>query len=214
VIRAIVFTPDGRNMISGSSDGTIRFWNVQSGKQVGIIQAHRPVMSLAVSNNGKHLACGLTDAVVKMWTLKHDPVITHRDQRILSRDYRGDILSIAFSPDDTKVAAGGTPGGVRIWNLLAPDERCKSSTSNGAVTSLVWSRSGEQVLLCERDTQSLRWWPRSPENAAKSPRDARSGKLLIRSGDDPLVVVGREIRDAETYRVLHSFKQNNGVLTL
>ena len=129
VIRAVLFTPDGRHIISGSSDGTIRFWNVQSGKQVDAIQAHRPVMSLAISNDGNSLAGGLTDSVVKIWKLKHNPVMAYHDERILSRDYGGsiltlggpcDVLSIAFSPDNTQVAAGGNrQQRTRIWNLLA-----------------------------------------------------------------------------------------------
>lgn len=212
VIRAVVFTPDGRHLVSGSSDATIRFWNVQSGKQVHTIHTHRPVMSLAVSSDGQSLACDMTDAVVKIWKLEHDPVIAHRDERILSRDYRGDVLSIAFSPDDTKVAAGGNrQQHTRIWNLLAPDERCKSSTINGRVTSLVWSRSGKRVLLCEEDARSLRWWPKSE---LKTPRFHGLGTLLLQSDDDPLVIAGGDVLDAETLQVVYSFKRRNDVRTV
>lgn len=208
VIRTVVFTPDGSHIISGSSDGTIRFWNVQSGKQIDAIQSHRPVMSLAISSDGKSLASGMTDAVVKIWKLEHDPEIAHHDERILSRDYSGDVLSIAFSPDDTQVAAGGNrQQPTRIWNLLAPDERCKSSTIMGPVTSLVWSRLGTRVLLCVEE-RSLRWWPQSTRGES---RDARSGKQLIRSDDDPLIVVGGEVLDAETCEVVHTFQQRSGV---
>lgn len=208
VIRAVLFTPDGGHIISGSSDGTIRFWNLASGKQVAAIQAHRPVLSLAISRDGNTLACGMTDAVVKIWKLRHEPEISHYDERILSRDYRGDVLSIAFSPDDRRVAAGGNrQQHTRIWNLLAPNERCKSSTIMGPVTSLVWSRSGSQVLLCIEERQ-LRWWPTSPRNRS---RESRSGKLLIRSGSDPFVVVGSDILDAETEQLVHSFSQRRGV---
>ncbi len=208
VICAVVFTPDGRHIISGSLDGTIRFWNVQSGKQVDAIQTHRPAMSLAISSDGKSLACGMADAVVKIWKLEYDPEIAHRDERILSRAYSGDVLSIAFSPDDTKIVAGGNNRQqTRMWNLLAPDERCKSSTIMGPVTSLVWSRSAAGVLLCIRE-RSLCWWPKITGSPS---RDARSGKLLIRSGDDPLIVVGGDILDAETHEVVHSFRQRRGV---
>lgn len=203
VIRAVVFTPDARHIISGSSDGTIRFWNVQSGKQIHAIPAHRPVMSLAISSDGESLACGLTESVVKFWKLEHEPKIAHYSQRILSRDYRGSsgVLSIAFSPDDTRVAAGA-----RIWNLLSPDERCM--TIEGRVTSLVWSRCGERLLL---DGQSLRWWP---ESGLKTPRRHGLGTLLIRSGDDPLIVNGGDVLDAETLQVLHSFNRRNDVRTV
>ncbi|MDA1054932.1 MAG: hypothetical protein O3C40_31295 [Planctomycetota bacterium] len=215
VIRAVVFTPDGRHIISGSSEGTIRFWNVESGKHVHTIQAHRPVMSLAISGDGKTLASGMANEVVKIWKLQHDSEITHHDERVLSREHRhggtgpfrhsGDVRSIAFSPDDTKVAAAHN--GMRVWNLRAPDERCKSSSIMGPVTSLVWSRTGDRVLMCAEE-RSLYWWPKSTDSVS---RDARSGKILFRSGDHPLVVVGGDILDPETNQVMYTFKQRQGV---
>ncbi|QDT03257.1 WD domain, G-beta repeat [Rubripirellula lacrimiformis] len=208
VIRAVVFTPDGRHIISASEDGTIRFWNVKNGKQVDVIQTHRPALSLAISSDGESLACGMADAVVKIWKLDQDPSMAHRDERILARDSRGDVLSIAFSPDDTRVAAGGNDQQhTRIWNLLTPDERCQSSLILGPVTSLAWSATGGRLLLCT-GTRSLHWWP--PSKGLQS-RDFRSGKLLIRSGNRPLVVVAGEILDAETLEVVHSFTQRQGV---
>lgn len=210
VVRAIVITPDGQHMISGSSDATIRFWDLISGKQVNVIQTHRPVMSLAVSNDGKFLACGMSDAVVKMWKLKMDATITPYDEKILSRNYRGDVLAIAFSPDGTKVVAGGDKQQPRIWDLNALDQRCKSSTMNGTLSSLAWSRDGQRVLLCESDGQSLRWFPLDSKGAdskaaAAKFRDPRRGKQVIQSGDEPLIVVGGAILDADTLQQVHSF---------
>ena len=66
-------------------------------------------------------------------------------------------------------------------------------------------------MLCENDTRALRWWPKSAAGATSPSRDVRSGKLLIRSGDDPFVIVGGDVFDAETYQVVHSFKQRHGI---
>lgn len=215
VIRAVVFTPDGRHIISGSSDGTIRFWNVESGTQVHTIQAHRPVMSLAISSDGKTLASGMIDSVVKTWKLQHAPKITHHNEQVLSRakEYRGvgpfkhggHVQSIAFSPDNTKVAAAENR--MLAWNLLAPNERCTSSTIVGAVTSLVWSNSGDRVLMCAEE-RSLHWWPKSSDSL---PHDARSGKVLFRSADRPLVLSGGDILDPESHQVVYTFQQRQGV---
>jgi WD40 repeat protein len=211
VIRAVVITPDGKHIISGSSDATIRFWNLKSGKQVNIIRAHRPVMSLAISSDGKSLACGMTDAVVKMWRLKDDAALTHYEEQILSRDYRGDVLAIAFSPDGTKIVAGGNSNQhTRVWDLNALDQRCKSSTINGPVTSLAWSRDNQRVLLCELHGQSLRWFPINSKSTAINLRDAGRGDLVIRSGDVPLIVSGSDVLDAETLQKIHSFDLRDG----
>ncbi len=213
VIRAIVFTPDGKHIISGSADATIRFWDLQSGKQVDTIRTHRPVMGLAISSDGKTLAGGMAGSVVKIWKLEHDPVIAHRDERVLARGnhrvaqpshFSPGVLSIAFSPDNTRVAAGH-----RIWNLLAPAERCKSI--NGVVTSLLWARSGDRILLYQENGRKLRWWPKSE---LKTPRVHGPRPLLVQSGVDPLVISGGDVVNAETLQLVHSVKQRSDVRTV
>ncbi|MEL6104707.1 MAG: hypothetical protein AAFU85_01665 [Planctomycetota bacterium] len=207
VIQGVVFTPDSKHVISGSADGTIRFWSVQTGKQLGVVYPNRPVTSLAISGDGKSLAAGLTDAVVKLWSLRSGQRIAAYDERILSRDYQGDVGAISFSPDGTRLAAARNE--VRIWNLRAPDERCKSSTIVGQISSLGWSPSGDHVLMCVQNG-SIQWWP---QNRDAEFHDARFGKVLIQSRDSCLVVAGGDLIDPETNRVAHSFGQVPGVGT-
>ncbi|MEO1527871.1 MAG: hypothetical protein AAFX06_20765 [Planctomycetota bacterium] len=200
VIRGVAFTPDEKHVVSGSLDGSIRFWDTQSGKQVGMIHPNRPVMSLAISSDGKFLVAGLTEAVVKLWSLQHGPRLTAVDERVLSRNYQGDVRAVSFSHDNTQVAAARQE--VRIWNLLAPTERCRSTTRLGQITSLGWSRSGDHVLICA-DERSTTWWPKRRKGDFY---DARAGKVLAHVGDRSLVLVGGDLIDPETSEVVFSYQ--------
>ena len=62
-VNSVVFSPDGRHIVSGSTDGTIRLWGAQTGGQVGnSLQGHTgPVYSVAFSPDGRHIVSGSRD---------------------------------------------------------------------------------------------------------------------------------------------------------
>ena len=74
-VWAIAFTPDSHTLISGNGDwnrpGHIKLWDVGSGKQIDSFQHTGEVLSLAVSPDGKYLAAGGGDKVLRVWELKN-----------------------------------------------------------------------------------------------------------------------------------------------
>ncbi len=58
VVYAIVFSPDGRTLLSGGWDGTIRLWDVATGDQLASVQGQGSVFVLAVTPDGGQLVVG------------------------------------------------------------------------------------------------------------------------------------------------------------
>jgi hypothetical protein len=52
-VNSVVFSPDGRLVLTGSNDGTARLWETESSKQVGVLEGHSDwVNSVAFSPDG------------------------------------------------------------------------------------------------------------------------------------------------------------------
>jgi WD40 repeat protein len=68
-IKSVVFSPDGKRLASGSLDSTVRVWDVETGKQLGLpLQGHTGgVCSVAFSPDGKWIVSGSSDCTIRIW---------------------------------------------------------------------------------------------------------------------------------------------------
>ena len=108
---AVAFTPDGKRLACGLTDGSVRLFDVQTGKVVREIDGGDQLRGLAVSPNGRTVAAAIRKEI-RLWDA---------DTGKLTRTLRGHtnwIGSIAFSADGKALVSGGSDG-VRLWSLAA-----------------------------------------------------------------------------------------------
>jgi WD40 repeat protein len=77
---------------------------------------HGYVHAVAFAPDGKTLATGSSDGVVKLWD-----VATGKERRTL-RGHRGNICSVAFAPDGRTLATGSYDQTVRLWDARTGQE--------------------------------------------------------------------------------------------
>ncbi len=67
-VVCVGFSPDGKNLLSGSADQTVVVWDADTGRKVNSWKAHNgAVNSISFSSDGKILATGGGDGVIKLW---------------------------------------------------------------------------------------------------------------------------------------------------
>ena len=74
MVTSVVFSPDGRRIVSGGADNTVRLWDVDTGQAVGQPLVRQPnaglgsaVSSVTISPDGRHIAAHHADGTVVVW---------------------------------------------------------------------------------------------------------------------------------------------------
>ncbi|KIJ38365.1 hypothetical protein M422DRAFT_176825, partial [Sphaerobolus stellatus SS14] len=69
VVRTLGFSSDGKHIVSGSGDKTIRIWDAKTGEAVGEpLQGHKgTVWAVAFSPDGKHIVSSSDDQTIRIW---------------------------------------------------------------------------------------------------------------------------------------------------
>ncbi len=108
--RTIDFSPDGKTVAVGSSDGTVRLVGIASGREARVLQGHSArVNSVAFSPDGQTLASASDDNTVRIWQ------VASRDKLKTLQGHSSDVLSVAFSPDGQTLASASSDATVRRW---------------------------------------------------------------------------------------------------
>jgi WD40 repeat protein len=141
-------SPDGKLVATGGIDGTIRLWNLATGKLVRALIGHDSyVHGLAFSPAGKYLASGgAWDRTARIWEVE-----TGRPVKVLTGhpDYLGQV---AWTLDGTRlVGAGGYSGDVSIWEIATGIKRAKAAVGS-AVTSFAIHPDGTRLAIVTRDS--------------------------------------------------------------
>ena len=67
-VRGVALSADGRLVVSGGADGTVRLWDVATGQQLKVLRGHTgTVWSVALSADGQLVVSGGFDGTVKIW---------------------------------------------------------------------------------------------------------------------------------------------------
>jgi WD40 repeat protein len=102
-----VFNPDGSQVASGSSDGTVVLWEAVVGRELLRLLHGGGVEAVVFNPDGSQVASGSDDGTVVIWEAASG--------RALHRLEHGGVTSVVFSPDGSRVASGSTDGSVKIW---------------------------------------------------------------------------------------------------
>jgi WD40 repeat protein len=171
LIRKIMFTSDGRYLVSAGEDKVVRVWDVQTGETVRTIRGQTAegdegkIYAAALSPNDRYLAVGGwlagdpdSRCAVRIHDFQSGKVIG------LLKGHTNVVLSLAFSPDGRYLASGSADQTVRMWDIERKEVHVLKGHT-GDIYAVAFSSDGKR-LVSGSDDHTLRLW------------DVQQGKLI------------------------------------
>jgi hypothetical protein len=155
-VKAGVFTPDGKRLVSAGEDRTIRVWNVATGKQEFALNAQTIISALALVGDNL-LASGGEDGSILLWDLDKRQQIGQ-----LGRHEQA-IHGLAVSPDSKLLAsAGGTwnkplPGELRLWDPAKRTLIARLDGHRAQVLGLAFAPDSRSLTASDRSGDIKVW---------------------------------------------------------
>lgn len=113
-VRSLAFDPDGLTLASGSSDSTIKLWDLVNGNLLNTMEGHfkNTVFSLAFDLEGRTLASGTNNGIVEQREIIDGSIV-----RSFERQCHGTVFSVAIDSQGRWLAGGTDRGPIELWAL-------------------------------------------------------------------------------------------------
>jgi WD40 repeat protein len=156
-VAGVLFSPDGKILISAESDPqaggrTVRLWDTVGGKQLrslpGTTAAHA---SLALTADGKLLAGIGADGSVLLWD-----TATGNEPRRFAHE-KGRCTTLALSPDGKFLAAGLATRQLVLWDTATGRGTLRPAWHRGAVRALVFAPDSSTLAVADAGPVVVGW---------------------------------------------------------
>jgi len=155
-----LFSPDGKRLVSTSWDKTARLWDIETGRQLGVLQGHNHIVEAAkFSKDGKTLATLADDFTARLWDFQRFNLLA------VFRGHKNTLTSVDISNDGKRVATSSIDKTARIWDAATGDVQFILEGHTGHVLYTAFNNNSDLLITTSADSTAKLW-------------DVKTGKLI------------------------------------
>ncbi|HEX6246083.1 MAG TPA: WD40 repeat domain-containing protein, partial [Polyangiales bacterium] len=204
-VVAVAFAADGTQLVTGSTDQTVRLWDAHTGATLRIFQgAQSSIEDVALSPDGRFVVS--VEDVVCVWD-RQSGALLHKLERSGFR--------ARFSPDGRFLAVGTMSGRLRVWDTARWALVRDATPHRSRISDIAFHPDGSAAVTVSWDGlatiwQLPDWQPRTTlddhHNKLSTAAYSADGRWLLTGDADYTLFV----RDARDQRSLHTLRLPEG----
>lgn len=217
-IRSVAYHPNGLYLATGTRDGTVTVWDLNSGQEWFSLTLNNlfpieddkiSVWDVAFSPDGSWLAVGSSDDVARIWNFGDREIV-------FTLTHTASVRSLAFGPENQLLVTASNNGIITVWEVpsLREEPAWKMQPAwqghSDHIMDVAFSPNGELIATAGgEDDKTIRIWETATGNEFRtfeghedqidSVHFSPDGKLLVSGSRDETVRIwdvekGTELR--------------------
>lgn len=176
-ITRMSWAPDGFRLASAGQDGVIRIWDTNTGSLQQEFKVSKEQLQIAPwrqqwelkeageeiawtpawSRDGRLIACGYGDAVIRLWDAVTGEIVTILDGHQLK------VNNVAWSPDGKVLASCADDKSIKLWDIGRGECFATLYGHRGGINTIAWNPDGQLLASASLDGTVRVWSTQSHE---------------------------------------------------
>jgi WD40 repeat protein len=141
-VRDVAMAADGSTVISASDDGTLRVWDLGTGRTLKVLSGHRgPVRAVAVTRDGRRAVSASEDRTLLVWDLSTGAIVRTLNGHLFW------VADVALTPDGRRAVSVSGDGTAKLWDLVTGELLLTRLVDSLGVECVAVSQDGSRAAM-------------------------------------------------------------------
>ena len=211
-VNVVEFSPDGKRLLTASTDATARIWDLDSGREIVVMKGHkRGILTAVLSPDGTRVVTASNDSTARIWDAS-----SGREIAVLAGHERP-VRSAVFSPDGTRIVTASEDLTARLWDAENGRQLSVFAGHEQLVSMARFSPDGRRVVTAAWDNTVRLWDAESSREIAvlkgyegllTDASFSPDGRRIIAAG-----LSGTRLWETDSYREIAILEGRSSVFT-
>ncbi|PVU86082.1 hypothetical protein BB560_006816, partial [Smittium megazygosporum] len=156
-VKCVAFVGEnGDYVASGSSDNTVKIWDIETGECVATCSGHTSkIWDICVDKSGSTMFSASGDKTIKIWSLKdiRNPTLVNT----ISECSNGDIYTVNLHPLESHLVFGGYDRSIKLYDLVVGRVVQSFNGHDLSVSSVCINPLGNLIVSGSKD-HTVKFW--------------------------------------------------------